>query len=266
MERKPFDPKIIDETKSSLAAKLKKQLADGNISLSSSDLADFEQPEDAPKNAPVVGDVKTEAPTDMRNIDPMVATGAAGDTGQIVSERLKDTADTTDLLSKLVVTTTLPAEITVTETERNLFLDCIIIGKRFELPFSLFDGKVTGKFRSRSQYESSAILARLNWELDQKLIYNIMEYSARLRNMLMAAQVAEVRNTQYVPLQEPLLRTQSGEKITEPGWLDQVVAWTKEHEGLVTALYREFQLFEQKYVLMVNNASNQNFWRPAGSI
>jgi len=249
---------------SKLASKVKKQLAEGKINLSSADLADFESPEDTDKNQPVVGDVTTEAPTDMRKIDPMVATGGEANTGAKLANTIKQASENADKLTAMGITM-LPAQVIVTEEERELFLDCIVTGKRFELPFSLFDGKITGKFRSRSQEESNAILARLNWEVEQKKIYNVMEYTGRLRNMLLAAQVAEIRNTKLVPLMTPLYRTQAGDTITEPGWLSQVATWTSEHEGLVSALYREFQLFEQKYVLMVNNATNQNFWHPAGS-
>ena len=135
----------------------------------------------------------------------------------------------------------------------------------FELPFSLFNGKIAGKFRSRLQAETNATISYISHECRKERIVTGIEYTNRLRNMLLATQVAELNGTAFLPLKAPLLRTMDGEKVIEPGWLDQVTYWEKQNDGLVNALYRELQIFERKYWVMVENAKDQNFWNPAGS-
>lgn len=256
---------MIDKVKTpTLKEKLAQQLTKGAVNLSSADVAGFDKPE---KGEAVIGDATLKAPTTIGDVDPLMAVGVAGDSGKSVGDNIKNTATTEKLMAKLATDgSLLPEEINITQAEKDLFLDCVVTGKRFELSFSLFNDKIKGRFRSRSQIESAAILARLNWETENKHVHNALEFATRLRNMLLTAQVAEVRNTKYDVMKEPLYRTVKGlTETVEPGWLTQVDGWMGEHEGLVSAIYRELQLFERKYWVMVNNAGDQNFWNPAES-
>jgi hypothetical protein len=255
----------MDPKPDKLKAKIEEQKTTGAISLSSADVAGFE-PQDKAYKA-VVGDVTAAVPKEATQ-DPLLKSGASGDPGKIVTDEVgatgKTEAATHDLVSDGPANAVLPT-VTVTEQERELFIDSMITGTRFVLPFKLFGGKIHGKFRARSQRESQAIISRLSYETEQKHILSALDYSTRLRNMLMAAQIDELRNTKYMELKEPLMRIQGGDAVTEPGWLAQVALWEKEHEGLVSALYAELQIFERKYWLMVANAPDQNFWPPAES-
>lgn len=256
---------MVDKAKApTLKEKLAQQLTQGAINLSSADVAGFDKPV---KGEEIIGDAKVAVPTKMSEVDSLMAVADAGDGGRTIGDNIQNSKANEQLIGKLTVDgSALPDEIVITQNEKDLFLDCVVTGKRFELPFSLFNDKIRGKFRSRSQVESSAILARLNWETENKIVHNALEFSTRLRNALLVAQVAEVRNTKYDIMKEPLYRVIKGEKeVVEPGWLTQVDGWMAEHEGLVSAIYRELQLFERKYWIMVNNAGDQNFWNPAES-
>lgn len=261
---KPVTP-VVPSPAKTLKEKLSQQIkTTGRVNVSSADLADFSKPET--KHEPVVGTVSTTVPPEAMK-DPMMNKASAGEPGKAVAEKMeatsKDAKSTSDMALKDAEM--LPI-IEITESEREAFLDSVVKGTRFKLPFSIFNGKVSGSFRSRSQKESQAILARLNWEINDKRIATTLEYSTRLRNMLLTAQVEEIRDTKYLTLNEPLYRTLNGDKATDPGWLPQVEVWENEHEGLASALYTELQLFEHKYWTMVRNASDQNFWNPAESI
>jgi hypothetical protein len=246
-----------------LKEKLESDLAAGK-GISSADIAAFStKPPEI--GTPVQGDVKVKVPDEAKK-DPVLETAAAGEPGPRLAGLAKNAADADPTKGPvndpyMVV----PEEVVITETEREAFLNALIVGSRFELPFELFKGKIKGKLRCRSQQESTAIIARLTYELDLKTIVNGLDYSTRLRNMLMAAQVAELNGTCYPTLSEPLMRTINGKDVKEPGWLEQAVYWGTLSEGLVSAVYKQVRIFEAKYWIMVNNAANQNFWNPAGS-
>ena len=247
-----------------LEEKLKEKLTGGQ-GISSTDVADFERPEE--QHEDVKGDIQAPVPPEADK-DRMVKMGADGSPGL----KMDVTAET--IITKgnpIFDPSVLPDEVTLTEDEREKFLEAIVTGDRFELTFSIFNGRVTGRIRSRSQKESSAIIAQLNRETNDEKLETALEYSTRMRNMMLAAQVSEMNDTKYAPLQEPLDRVNRGkddegkDKIDEPGWLGQIKGWEEQHEGLVGAVYRELQLFERKYWTMVQNASDQNFWNPEES-
>ena len=92
-----------------------------------------------------------------------------------------------------------------------------------------------------------------------------MDYSLRLRCMLLAAQVGDYCGTSCDTLAEPLARTVTAEGPKEPGWLKQVEYWEQQNEALVAIVYGELRTFESKYWTMVESAGDQNFWLPVAS-
>jgi hypothetical protein len=250
----------------SLKDKLKDEMEQtGTASLSSKDMANFTRPEESRKpGEDVKGDVKVDAP--KATADPMIETGAEGDPGRRIQEKTEkptmnahlSAADTDDER-----VTTQP--LVITEAEREAFLDALVSGQRLVVSFSLFNDRITGKFRCRTQEESYAIIQQLSRECREKHIENALEYSTRLRNMLLTAQVAELNGEEYALLEEPLLQQVSGAEVTKPGWMKQVDVWGKKDEGLISALYAKLQEFERKYWMMVDNADDQNFWNPEES-
>lgn len=245
----------------SLQDKLAKDLANGKVDLSAKDVAEFATPKQE-KREEVSGDVKAKVPEDAKK-DPMVNAGADAEPGQAVDKNVEENPLEPQPLEDKY--SALPNEVVVTDKDRELFLAALVSGERFVLPFSIFGGKVTGKFRSRSQAESNGIAARINNETRQGAIGTGMEYSTRIRNMLLAAQLAEMNGVAYEPMKMPYLATKDGETTKEPGWLAQADQWAQMNEGLVSALYHQLQLFERKYWVMVNSADDQNFWNPAES-
>jgi len=247
-----------------LNEKLQQDLERGNVNLSSADVADFGKSEAREETK---GDIVAPVPKEAEN-DTMINKAASGEPGQELNENVRRTAEDEKAARDPSGScyAALPEAITLTQRERDAFLDTLISGDRFTLPFTIFNDRVTGTFRCRSQKESQAIITQVNRECREEKVTSPLDYSTRLRNMLLAAQVAELNGDAFPPLKEPLVRTVEGEdKITPAGWLEQVALWESKNEGLVSAIYHELQLFERKYWTMVNNANDQDFWNPAGS-
>jgi len=251
-----------------MAEDLQKKLKDklqGGQGISSSDVADFERPAEVAE--PIKGDLKAKVPVEADE-DDMIKEAAKGDAGPRINKAAERVIPAGN---PLYDPSALPDEVTITEEERNKFLEAIVTGERLELPFSLFNGKIKGKMRSRSQKESTAIVTQLNHEATGEKLETALEYSTRLRNMMLAAQVAELNGRQFSVLMGPLHSVSQGkdengkEIIDPPGWLGQIEYWEETHEGLAGALYHELQIFERKYWTMVKNAADQDFWVPAES-
>jgi len=149
----------------------------------------------------------------------------------------------------------------ITPEEKHIFLDALVSNSRFVLPFSLFNGRYTGEFRTRTQAESYAIFQLVNKELRVGGIENQMGYSMRLRNMLFAAQIKQLNGVDYAEIMEPLLPIVAGDTITAPGWIAQTKIWDAMNDGLLKVLHEELRKFEYKYRTMLENANDQNFWK-----
>jgi len=242
-----------------LKDKLAADLAKGKVNISAKDVAEFAPPAKDKREA-VVGEVKTAVPEEAKQ-DDMINAGAKVDAGKALDKNVMENP----MEPLKDVYTSLPDEVVITPDDRERFLQSLISGERFVLPFSTFNGKLQGKFRSRSQIESNAVITRINWECRSERINTGIEYSSRIRNMLLAAQLAELNGVAYELLKAPYQSVKDGEKLTDPGWLAQAEQWETQNEGLITALYKQLQIFERKYWVMVNSADDQNFWNPAES-
>lgn len=218
------------------------------------------------RGLPTTGDVSAKVPV-AANDDPLLnkAEGSAGKklgseavgaAGAVASANLVESPD--DLFTT--------EEVKLTEDERNAFLDALINGNRFERKFSLYDGRVKGRFRCRSTEESEAIAAWMNIGVRESRFKSPLEYAIAMRNALLAAGVMDLNGTRLPELPGPLFRTQNGEKVTEPAWLAAAQEWSKRPEPIVAAVYEELRVFERKYWTMVVHARDQNFWHPAESI
>lgn len=244
-----------------LKAKIDEFQSKGNISLSSGDVADFAAPESTGED--ISGDVEVKEASEHK--DTMLDVGEKGNVDKQVSDAAPE--DNPLKLGAQTYTAVGDGKVIITEEEREIFLTAMIRDERFELPFEVYGGRVRGRLRSRTQSESKGILSRLSWEMNQgKEPMTNLEYTTRMRNMLLAAQVAELNDEEYTELKEPHLRTVDGDNVTEPGWLDQVDVWSsKGNEALTSAIYEQLRLFERKYWAMVASAKDQDFWHPAES-
>lgn len=168
-------------------------------------------------------------------------------------------AATSDLSGEMV-------DVTTTEAERNHFLDTVITGGRFTLPFSIFGGRVTGVIRSRTQTETRAIWAQLMREMREGDIQVNAEYTVRIRSMLMGAQLESYNDVKIPEFPTPLewVRGADGQD-TPPAWLEAIKSWEDLDDGLATAIYEEIINFERKYWTLVRHADDQDFWQPVTS-
>jgi len=165
-------------------------------------------------------------------------------------------------------------KVDITEDDREAFLKAIVTGERYERPFSLFGGKLTGTLRCRKIAESDGIIAWLSHCVNKGKADARIEYLTLMRNAMLAAQVKSLRgmvSEDFPELKEPYGPTRvadgdKGDRIVEPGWVAMAESWGGRPEALVTALHNELQLFEKRYWAMVMDAGNQNFWNPAASI
>lgn len=254
--------------KQELKAKLTEKLNKGGA-ISSDDIASFAVPDKKAKEP--VGDVTVPEAAEAKK-DPVMNVANLGDAADGLNKRVDSSAAGTKLTQDIVNIASDPAlasfvPVTITPADRESFIDALITNTRFCVPFELFDGRVRGIIRSRKQSETLAIIARINYELTAlKQNESPVEYAARLRNMLLAAQIAEFNGTKMAELKTPYMRTVNGkDDVQEPGWLSQVDYWLDQHDGLTIAIYTELQKFERKYWTMVKEATNQNFLNPAES-
>ena len=165
-------------------------------------------------------------------------------------------------------------KVDITEDDREAFLKAIVTGERYERPFSLFGGKLTGTFRCRKIAESDGIIAWLSHCVNKGKADARIEYLTLMRNAMLATQVKSLRgmvSEDFPELKEPYGPTRvadgdKGDRIEAPGWVAMAESWGSRPEALVTALHNELQLFEKRYWAMVMDAGNQNFWNPAASI
>ena len=162
-------------------------------------------------------------------------------------------------------------QVEITEDDRNAFLHAIVTGERYERPFTLFGGKLSGVFRCRKIAESDGIIAWLSHCVNYGKADARIEYLTLMRNAVLAAQVKSLRgmiSEDFPELKGPYgpTRSEDGKSVEPPGWVAMAESWGSRPEALVTALHNELQLFEKRYWAMVMDAANQNFWNPAASI
>ena len=249
------------------AEDLKKKLRDaaqqgGKLAINSG-MLQAGNSEVAEKRMPTNGPVEAAIPNAALQ-DPLVNAGTASG-GEGLSQAAEEQAGNpaNDPVAAEFFST---EKVTLTEGERNAFLEALVSGKRYEHKFVIFDGKIRGKIRCRSTEESEAVAAWLNGGIQDGRYKIALDYSLDIRNILLTAQVAELNGIRYNEMAKPLFRTQSGETVQPPGWLKDVSTWTKQPEPVIAAVYEELRLFEKKYWTMVGHARDQNFWQPVGSI
>lgn len=235
----------------------------GRVAISSGDV-----PVDRPQvAAPPKGEVTAAVPR-IANTDPMVQASAPA-AGAVTATALEEdgAAAVGDHAPEDPLGFT-GEELVLTEEDRNTFLDALVRGERYEVKFSLFNGRVTGRLRSRLTEESEAIAVHLNNNVREGVYETPLAYSVDVRNAMLAAQVAELNGVKYAPLQGPLFKTRTADKIVEPGWLGQARMWSadpKMPEAVVSAVYELLRNFERRYWTMIAHANDQNFWLTAES-
>lgn len=229
-----------------VAAKVEEMDQRGAVSFSSSDFADFAKGKEAdkPKEDPMATTSKVPVNTDG-NQDKLTSLGKTPTPGEL---------DTTKLV------------VEVTPDDKAEFLQALVTGNRFTSEFTVFAGKVRGTFRSRRQNEAIAIFNQMAKELNNGALRSGAEQVARIRYMLLSCQLAELNGTKFEEMEEPLNDTVGNDgKVTPPAWTGKASYFEALPEGLVTALFNQLCEFEAKYWTMVNNAKDQNFWKPEKS-
>lgn len=249
-----------------LKAKLEKEASKtGEVNLNAGTIAQALTGE-AAKTAEPKKDMMAETSevklSDKVKNDPVLKAAADGAVSEAMTQEMVKGKAAAEVQNKMIIDLLNTDDtVEITPNDKHLFLDAVIENKRFVLPFSLFAGRYTGEFRSRTQAETFAIFQQLNKELRQGGLESQLSYSMRLRNMLFATQVKRLNDKEYVELSAPLLTTVDGDKITPPAWLGQIEPWNTMNDGVINLIYNELRKFEYKYLMMLDNADNQNFWK-----
>lgn len=246
--------------------KLKKKLAkSGN--LSSADVANFtkeniaDQKETKPKTASIDKDSIIEAS------DP----GKFDDLNSLAKEEhIKDAIDKASIgpTNSIDISKEFPnankVKVNILASDKDAFINAAITGERMRLKFNLCNSNIVITVRNRTLPETQAIINRLRAEMLDKSILTNLDYSIRLRSMLMAAQIESFNGTDYPELAEltPLNRTKTADGFEEPGWLKFVDHWANMQEGLHGMIWNTIWEFETKYWAMVEDSKNQDFWLP----
>lgn len=229
-----------------VAAKVNEMDQQGSVTFSSADFADFAKGKEAakPKEDPMATTSSIPVNTDG-NEDRLTSLGKTSTPGELDTSKLT---------------------VTVTPNDKAEFLQALVTGGRFSSEFTMFNGKIRGVFRSRRQNEAIAIFNQMAKELSKGDLRSGAEQVARIRYMLLSCQLAELNGTKFEEAQEPLNDLVGNDgKVTPPTWLGKASYFESLPEGLVTALFTQLCEFEAKYWTMVNNAKDQNFWKPEKS-
>ena len=158
-------------------------------------------------------------------------------------------------------------EIEITAEDKKVFLDAIVQGERFERPFSIFGGKLTGRIRSRLRIETRAIATLIRTRMDAGTVKSQAELEAVQRPAMLATQISELNGTTYPELPEPLLPAMGADgNMVAPGWYTLLDKWMRRDDSVVEALFKEIRKFEFKYWTMTDMADDQDFWLPAERI
>jgi hypothetical protein len=265
------EEKINIEHPRNLQQKLREHMASTG-QLSSSDVAAFQRgsdPEEQPQHtgaamheATVVD--KQAQPAEDKTDAMILAAGGPTDTQQ-----LEESAEDTTLkdLNPMERITQRRNKVVITPADKEAFIMSVIHNTRMELTFQILGGRVTVRVRSRKVPETRAIVAREQFELTKEIMKTRMDYTLRLRSMLMTAQIAEFRGEVYEEMQAPLqpvVRSEGGAE--DPGWVKWIDYWAQQGDGIHALLWNCIQTFEDKYWRMVEDAQNADFWQPAASI
>jgi hypothetical protein len=245
----------------SLKDKIKSFESSGKINVSSEDLAEFSPAELEEESRKQEGPVKVVVPKAV-NSDPLT------NTPDNSTEKLSDTIARTDPIIDITPATESNEdleEVVITPEDKERFLTSLITNARFELPFELFNGRIYGTFRSRKQKESLAILTQLRSETDRGKVKTLVEHATRTRQFCLTCQLKDLRGTKMPEFSEPMFPTIKDGKETDPEWIKNVEFFDNMDDGLLSALYKQFRIFEKKYWSMIENSEDQNFWKTGES-
>jgi hypothetical protein len=228
-----------------VAAKVDEMDKTGKVQFSSSDFADFAKKGEPEKTKEEMLNETSKVPANTEgNPDKLTGIGMMPTPGELGMEQ---------------------KTVEITPADKNNFIQALVTGERFTSSFSLFGGKVTGKFRSRRQDEAIAIFNQMSKQLSSGTLRSGAEQVVQVRYMLFACQLAELNGKAFAEMEHPLNETVTADGVQPPGWsrmMDHFALWP---EGLITALFNQLNEFEAKYWTMVNNAKDQNFWKPEES-
>lgn len=262
----------MSEREGNVTDKIKDQLANGGIS--SGDIAEFtrsvnkESEED--RVDPLTEDSTVDVPKEAKD-DQLMQAGDMTEQQNDVQRAIAEDPSGMNYAPDLSILEPIALdEVDITSEEKELFIDSLVTGDRFKLPFSLFNGKVEGTIQNRLNGETRAIIQEVNRRTVVEEISPV-RFSELVRQAILRFQIVEVNNKTYEPVTGDLhamVSEEDGKEVVkEPKWYKEAETFfgSDKNEAFTAALYRAVQIFEAKYWAMVKNAENQDFWDPEDS-
>jgi len=250
--------------KVSLKAEIEKQLEEKKT-LSSADIEAAAQKIQQPEHAavPETEDTKVKA-KDVLD-DPMVKAGLKRNEDKTYTPELADddSSGFTDLHIEA------DEELEITAQDKQNFLKALVDGTRFTRTFSIYDGRLTGAFRARTNAESSAIITEMTRRVNIKPM--LMEvYAQKMRHALLHCMLSKYQGVDRKEWSGDIAAVEvikdGKTEIQEPQWyVDMETVFKGKDEGITLAIYAELRRFEKIYWTLVRNAGDQNFWNPEAS-
>lgn len=158
-----------------------------------------------------------------------------------------------------------PPNVTVTKDHKDRFIDSVITGERYTEDFSLMNGRLNIRVRSRSMEETDAIGSYANVMIDKGEVKRTTEYSSLLKKLLCVAQVDRINGVVYPPMESPLFFTEHPDRRDPPAWEPRLKAWSEKPDSLVAAVVKCVIEFEARYWHMINHVDDKNFWQSGES-
>ncbi len=177
---------------------------------------------------------------------------------KIASLSMSENSDVVDLAKRAEF-------VTITDEDKNRFIDSVVSGTRFTSYADIYGGRVRIKFRSRTLAETEAVMSYVHREGIAGKIVTKADLSDTIMSALFVAQVAEVGDVAYPEMKPPYKYEETAAGISKPGWLGEVEMWKSKPEHLTAAVGNALVDFEAKYWKMIAESKNENFWKPGGS-
>ena len=156
-------------------------------------------------------------------------------------------------------------DMEITSADKHEFINALVSNRRMKLSFSFFGDKMTCTIRSRTQRESEAIYSVIRKTLSESEspVYSTINSNAPF--YFMACQVSDINGVSYPEFSEPMSYVASEDGLKEPSWLKAADAYKLMSPVKIDSLGYAISVFEYKYLTMLNEARNENFWKTDSS-
>ena len=172
---------------------------------------------------------------------------------------VEDKSASLDAPVNVLPESSLKKEVTVTSTEKENFLKCLISDTFYTESTTLFGDKLTVKFKSLSVAEHNSVFEQIVADQEKGLARNNDGYFTTILLYRLAASLIEVNGKQFSDISAENTPTTEGKSyiVARKELLND---WNSfKLSGVIDA----FNIFQDKLVVLTKNAQDPNFWTAA---